>query len=370
MTDNKRLDDKIANQGISETFNDKAENLFAITASANYINQALEEAREVDKGLKILQNYDNGILLTTTSMSKEDFTTALLNNKPVFIRHLSSFDAVEEINENMTTQEIASLIMKYSNNIEKNSKVAVQIRKVRGEYYFNPIDLKGEVDKLLVELGAEAEIKEPDYIISVLLDGEKFYIGMSPSELNVSTWSGGMIHYKKEEVDISRAKYKLIEAISTFKLDLSKVHSALDLGAAPGGWTSVLLEKEIAVTAVDTLDMDIRLNKYKNYTNIKGNITGLDLPEESFDLLTADISMNSKSTATMNSKSTAAMVNKASRFLKNGGYAIVTVKLTADKVRRGIKEVKEVYQEVFDVEEAKQLFHNKDEITLLLKKRT
>jgi len=295
-------------------------------------------------------------------MSKEDFTTTLLNNKPVFIRHISSFDSIGEINESMTTEDIASMIMKHNTNIEKNSKIAVQIRKVRGEYYFNPIDLKGEIDKLLVELGAVAEIKDPDYIISVLLDGANCYMGMSHSKLNVSTWSGGMIHYKKDEVDISRAKYKLIEAISTFKLDLSKVHNALDLGAAPGGWTSVLLEKEIAVTAVDIAAMDVRLDKYKNYTNIKGNITGLDLPEQSFDLLIADISLNSKSTATM--------INKASRFLKNNGYAIVTVKLTGDKVRRSIKEVKEIYQEVFEIEEVKQLFHNKDEVTMLLKKRS
>ena len=347
---------------VNEEIDIKTGNLFAITASINYINQALEEAREVDKELKILQNYDNGILLTATSMSKEAFTTALLNNKPVFIRHISSFDSVGEINESMTTQDIASMIMKHNIDIEKNSKVAVQIRKVRGEYYFNPIDLKGEVDKLLIEIGAVAEIKEPDYIISVLLDGASCYMGISDSKLNVSTWSGGMIHYKKDDVDISRAKYKLIEAISTFKLDLSKVHTALDLGAAPGGWTSVLLEKEIAVTAVDIGNMDVRLNKYKNYTNIKGNISGLDLPEQSFDLLTADISLNAKSTATM--------INKASRFLKNNGYAIVTVKLLGDKVRRSIKEVKEIYQEVFEIEGAKQLFHNRDEITLLLKKRS
>lgn len=346
---------------VNEVIDIKTENLFAITASINYINQALEEAREVDKELKILQNYDTGILLTATSMSKEAFTTALLNNKPVFIRHISSFDSVGEINESMTTQDIANMIMKHNTEIEKDSKVAVQIRKVRGEYYFNPIDLKGEVDKLLVEIGAVAEIKEPDYIISVLLDGANCYMGISDSKLNVSTWSGGMIHYKKDDVDISRAKYKLIEAINTFKLDLSNVHTALDLGAAPGGWTSVLLEKEIAVTAVDIGNMDVRLNKYKNYTNIKGNISGLDLPEQSFDLLTADISLNSKSTATM--------INKASRFLKNNGYAIVTVKLMGDKVRRSIKEVKEIYQEVFEIEGVKQLFHNRDEITMLLKKR-
>jgi 23S rRNA (cytidine2498-2'-O)-methyltransferase len=341
--------------------NDVIENIFAITASADYINQALDEAREVDKALKILQNYGNGILLAATSMQKEDFNTALLNKKPVFIRHVSAFDTIGEVDDNMTTQDVANMIMSYINNVEKNSRIAVQIRKARGEYYFNPIDLKGEIDKILVEMGAEAEIKEPDYIISILLDGTSCYIGMSPSKLNLSSWSGGMIHYKKDDADISRAKFKLMEAISTFELDLSNIHNALDLGAAPGGWTSVLLEKKIAVTAVDTGDMDERLNKFKNYTFIKANASELELPEKNFDLLTSDISWNAKNTA--------ALVNRASLFLKDGGYAIVTIKLMGDKVRRTIKEVKEIYQDVFDVMEAKQLFHNRDEITLLLRKR-
>lgn len=338
------------------------ENLFAITASANYINQALEEAREADKTLKILQNYGNGILLAATTMAKEAFNDAILNMKPVFIRHISAFDAIGEINDNMTTQEIAEMIMKSISHIEKDNKVAVQIRKAKGEYYFNPIDLKGEIDKLLLELGAVAEIKEPDFIISVLLDGTSCYIGLSPSHRNISDWSGGMIHYKKDDADISRAKFKLMEALSVFDLDISNIKNALDLGAAPGGWSSVLLEKKIAVTAVDTGEMDERLNKYKNFTYIKANAAELELPENSFDLITSDVSWNAKNTAVM--------VNKAASFLKSGGYAIVTVKLMSDKVRRTIKEVKEIYQEVFDVEAVKQLFHNRDEVTLLLRKRS
>lgn len=339
-----------------------SDNLFSITASSNYINQALEEAREVDKELKILQNYGNGILLAATSMEREGFNNALLSKRPVFIRHISAFDIVGEINLNTSPADIGKFADAYLGSIMSGNKVAVQIRKARGDYSFNPVEIKSEIDKMLMEVGAIPEIKEPEYIISILLDEERFYMGFSAKELNLSSWSGGMIHYKKDESDISRAKFKLMEAISTFELDLSNIHTALDLGAAPGGWTSVLLEKHIAVTAVDTGDMDERLKKYKNYTNIKANASEIELSEKSFDLLTSDISWNAKNTA--------ALVNRASRFLKDGGYAIVTVKLMSDKVRRTIKEVKEIYQEIFDIKAAKQLFHNRDEITLLLKKRS
>jgi len=350
MTDNKSL----------ET-NEKTSNLFAITASANYINQALEEAREVDKQLKILQNYGNGILLAATSMPSDEFNEMMLRKSPIFIRHISAFDEVVDINNNMTTQDIAALIMQHYRSIAENSKIAVQIRKAKGEYYFNPIDLKGEIDKILIELGAETEIKAPDLILSILLDEEKCCIGMTPSNKNISSWSGGMVHYRKEDADISRAKFKLMEAITVFDLDLSSIRTALDLGAAPGGWTSVLLEKDIAVTAVDTGDMDPRLNKFRKFTYIKSNAAELELPEQNFDLLTSDISWNPKNTAVL--------VNRAAQFLKAGGYAIVTVKLMGEKVKRTIRETCEIYQEVFDIVAIKQLFHNREEVTVLLRKR-
>lgn len=336
------------------------EYLFALTASQNYINQALEEAREADKELKILQNYGNGILLAATKMEKAEFNDALLKKKPVFIRHICSFDLCIEI-QDKGPEQLARHIEELELENLSGKKVAVQIRKARGEYSFNPIDVKEEIDKLLIEQGAAAEIKNPQQIISLLLDEDHCYMGISPAEKNLSTWSGGMLHYKKEEADISRAKFKLMEAIEVFQLELGQVHTALDLGAAPGGWTSVLLERGLRVTAVDTGDMDPRLNRFKGYTYIKGNASELELPKGSFDMLTSDISWNPKNTALL--------VNRAADFLKDGGLAVVTVKLMGTKVRRIIKEVKEIYQEVFDVTAAKQLFHNRDEITLVMRKR-
>lgn len=336
-------------------------NMFAITSSVNYVNQALEEAREIDKELKVVQNYDNGVLLVSTTMPAEKFNASIVDKRPIFIRHISSFDVQADLSEESGPEEIAALAKGYMDRVERDSQVAVQIRKARGEYSFNPIDIKNEIDRMLTEAGAEPEIKNPDYIISALLDESRIYMGMSTSAMNLSSWSGGMVHYKKDESDISRAKFKLMEAINVFNIDMSKVHNALDLGAAPGGWTSVLIEHNVSVTAVDTGDMDPRLNKYKNYTFIKANASEIELPEQSFDMFTSDISWNAKNTALL--------VNRASRFLVVGGYAIVTVKLMGSKVRRTIREVQEIYQEIFDVKAAKQLFHNRDEITLLLKKR-
>jgi 23S rRNA (cytidine2498-2'-O)-methyltransferase len=122
----------------------------------------------------------------------------------------------------------------------------------------------------------------------------------------------------------------------------------------------VLLEHGLKVTAVDTGEMDERLSKNKNFRYINNNASELDLGEEKYDLITSDISWNALRTARM--------VNKASLYLKEGGTAIVTVKLMSDKIWRSVKDVMKIYEEEFEIIRAKQLFHNREEITLLMTK--
>jgi 23S rRNA (cytidine2498-2'-O)-methyltransferase len=152
-----------------------------------------------------------------------------------------------------------------------------------------------------------------------------------------------------------------MEAIKTFNIDMEGFSTALDLGAAPGGWTSVLLEHGLKVTAVDTGDMDERLKKYPGFRFIKTNASELELDKESFDVMTSDMSWNPKNTARI--------IISASEYLKSGGIAVVTLKLMGDKVRKTIKEVLAIYNEVFETIGVRQLFHNREEVTIYLKKR-
>lgn len=50
---------------------------------------------------------------------------------------------------------------------------------------------------------------------------------------------------------MSRARHKFEEAIDAFRIPVGRATSALDLGAAPGGWTAVLVEAGATVVAVD-----------------------------------------------------------------------------------------------------------------------
>lgn len=337
-------------------------NQFIITSSQEYMNQALSELSEYDQNLKVLQNLHTGIIIAAPSFSKAEFIERILRKKPVFIRHIHTVDAIIPIDENTTPEQIAEALNEYHNTLHEALKVGVQVRKGEGTFPFSPLDVKIAIDRKLQEDFAIApETKTPQKIISIFLNKDKCYIGVGTPKENLSDWSGGMVHFKKDDNDISRAKFKLMEAIHVFELDMSNIHTALDLGAAPGGWSSVLLENGIEVTAVDTGEMDSRLSQNKKLHFIKQNADDLKLGNERFDILTSDISWNPIHTANM--------VKKASIYLSEGGIAIVTVKLMGSKVRKIIREVTDVYSEVFQIKGARQLFHNRDEITLYMEKK-
>ncbi|HWQ30973.1 MAG TPA: SAM-dependent methyltransferase [Negativicutes bacterium] len=332
---------------------------FIVTASAQYLNQALSELQEADTGARAVKLLENGIAIIETKQDKKGFIAAVKEKRPVFIRHMNHVDFIID-SPGYGPEDIAERV-KGCRGPEQGKRIAVQVRKGSGEQPYEPIAVKNAVDKVLEDMGAVPEVKEPEMIVSVLLCEDKCYMGLGDPQENLSGWSGGMMHFRKSEDDISRAKFKLMEAIKTFDMDMSAFNNALDLGAAPGGWTSVLLEHGLQVTAVDTGDMDERLFKHPGLRFIKSNASDLKLEPGSFDLLTSDMSWNPKNTARI--------IINASEYLKAGGTAVVTLKLMGEKVRKTVREVISLYNEVFEVLEVKQLFHNRDEVTLYLRKR-
>jgi 23S rRNA (cytidine2498-2'-O)-methyltransferase len=99
------------------------------------------------------------------------------------------------------------------------------------------------------------------------------YTGLSQPEENLSIWSGGMRHYAIRPDTVSRAGFKLMEALEEYPIVFKKNSEnsvALDLGAAPGGWTKVLLERGLKVVAVDPVQLAPVLQADKNVEYYSG----------------------------------------------------------------------------------------------------
>ena len=160
--------------------------------------------------------------------------------------------------------------------------------------------------------------------------------------------------------DISRAQLKLREAILYFKIDLSSVRNALDLGAAPGGFSKELSMHRIKVIAVDTADLDKRLEKDRNITHLKIKAAQIN-SDYIFDMITNDMNIDPVESAQV-------MLN-LSNHLSSNGFAVMTIKCPSKNVSNYIKNTKKILSAKYTRFRLQHLPHNRMEITLFMLKK-
>src|SRR3546814_842399 len=101
------------------------------------------------------------------------------------------------------------------------------------------------------------------------------------------------VHKARAEGYRSRAAYKLIELDERFGF-LKGVRNVVDLGAAPGGWCQVVVNKhpKAQIVAIDLLDMD----ELPNTTILKMDFLSDEAPQALIDALgaKADIVLRSE----------------------------------------------------------------------------
>ena len=134
------------------------------------------------------------------------------------------------------------------------------------------------------------------------------------------------VRQAKAEGKRSRAAYKIIQIDEKFNI-FNKGNSVLDLGAAPGSWTEVALERAGGITvAVDILDMD----NIKNAIILKADLSNEDssdliknLINEKFDVVLSDMAAPTTGHKQTDHVRTQALAELAAlyaiEFLKPGG---------------------------------------------------
>lgn len=130
----------------------------------------------------------------------------------------------------------------------------------------------------------------------------------------------------------SRAAYKLLEIDAKYKL-LRKDSVVVDLGAAPGSWSQIVVEKASKVIAVDLLD----INAIEGVDVIKGDFTSEQvikeivdlLGDKKIDLLLSDMSPNisgNKNLDHLKMMNLAEMVMEfAKTYIKFGGNIVIKI---------------------------------------------
>jgi len=361
------------------------------TANRGFSALAAEELQRLFPGAQAAHILPSEIFMIRIPRSYMSVISAITEQEPVFLRHIQpvfvkmrtgggreDLNGLSQIMPDLLSQAAYHLRSGHGQALSRggsaegglaagmfllHAKIAVQIRKheMAGPDY-TPDQLKQTIQAYLSQhFQCQPVVRDADWILSVYLAPDTVYLGISRPDHNLSDWSGGAMRFAREEGQVSRAKFKLLEAERKFSLDLSQFRKALDIGAAPGGWTSLLLERGLEVTAVDPAALSPSLLGHPRLTFLQSKADEVQFPPDSFDLLVCDMSWSPRQMIKI--------VRGLLYALQGGGTAIITLKLMHGKPFRAIRETVSAFSPALRLRKAKQLFHNRNELTLYLVKQ-
>ncbi|MBL8785534.1 MAG: methyltransferase domain-containing protein [Deltaproteobacteria bacterium] len=243
---------------------------------------------------------------------------------------------------------------------------AVQTRLLAGAPWpgVRAIDINDAVAAALATRGPVPpyDRRSPREIVSLTLTRDRVRAGVSTATENLSPWPGGARRFAATDASPSRAEHKLEEALELFPellAGLTGEPRALDLGAAPGGWTQVLANLDFEVTAIDpaTLSPNVLADPRVRHLRITAE-QHLERSNDRFDLVVNDVRMDARDVARL--------LVAHRRVLSPGGRILTTLKLPERRALPVLDTALAILGDAYRVVAGRQLFHNRNEVTLLL----
>lgn len=279
----------------------------------------------------------------------------------VFIRHWMLRD--QEFDK-LDTQDRVSPILDFAARLPKCS--ALQCVNVDTNEGKSLAKLTRGVGRH-IEAGLKSQqcwVGKSEWCLQLLfLAGDHAIIGRTPHH-NMSRWLGGIPRLKVPRSAPSRATLKLEEAWLHFVPQnewderLQPGMKAVDLGAAPGGWTWQLVNKSMFVDAVDNGPMDEDIMASGQVTHhIEDGFRYR--PLKPVDWLVCDIADKPSRVA-----------NLIARWAENGwfGEAVFNLKLPMKQRYSAVEDAKHtiaalLVDKSFYELNFKQLYHDREEVT-------
>jgi 23S rRNA (cytidine2498-2'-O)-methyltransferase len=324
---------------------------------------ALRELHVVDPDAQVVEELDPATAHVRPALPRDEFVARLAAARPVFIRHAAPVEQDVELSQ--AEDPMAALVAAFDPaRLDRERTFAVESRKlhVAGDGApFGARDVEVRLGSCLAEQGFPADLTAPDQVVSVALHLWRALIGVSRPADNLSPHADEYRRWSRLPTPVSRAEFKLREALELWPLDLPAGGRALDVGAAPGGWTHVLAGLGLHVVAVDPADLSDVVLANPLVTHIRARIEAAGLESESFDLVVNDMNLDPDESA--------ALMCEAARYLAPGAPAIMTIKVTVRSPLRLIRGTIAVLQHAYEVHGVRNLFHNRQEVTVFLRRK-
>lgn len=199
-------------------------------------------------------------------------------------------------------------------------------------------------------------------VVSCAVTRDGVLIGLNRAQDSLSDWPGGRVRLSRGPEQVSRAEFKLEELFQAYPVPLPDRGRAVDLGAAPGGWTRILRDRGLDVWAIDPGALADSLTGDPRVHHVATTVGEFFRYNRTrFDLAVNDLRMDPR-------LSTRVMLDAAGA-LRPGAHIVLTLKTGSrrplDTVRDCLRLLRERYQVLF----ARQLYHNRKEVTVLARLR-
>ncbi len=361
-------------------------NWLVLTCDDGSIDLAEQELQHAAVNSQVVAHLAPGVLLVDARQPFAALAASWRAAPPIFVRHICPVQKVialwgspsdpDELAEAVTAPDLGGLAA----HMAAGDPFSVQTRLLVDMPY-KPFDVNQPVSQsIITQVGAALDVRSPQQVVSIVCAelspavvdrlprtlqpaphaAAHALLGLSTPQQNLSDWAGGARRFAREEGQVSRSEFKLLEALEVFQIELAPRGVALDLGAAPGGWTRVLRRYEQYVTAVDpgALDPRIAADAGVRHKMMTAEAYLHDEPD-TFDLIVNDMRMDGRDSAQL-------MVAYA-RLLYPHGIAVMTLKLPEARRMPIIEYTYNILRRAYKIAGARQLFHNRSEITLYLR---
>lgn len=361
-----------------------------LSADPDFVDMALDEFRRDASESELLAELAPGVWLVASAGGFWTLAERWQEQPPIFVRHIHPVDVAVPLTGE-TEADLAALAQAVAQEIapwmDEELPFSVQTR-ILAQLPYRPYDVNQRLaEELQRHSPAPLDVRRPGQILSVTcaamprevaqrlpgpggavlaLPDETTdpvpvaLLGLSTAHHNLSDWAGGVRRFAREPDQVSRSEFKLLEALETFGVSPPPGGHALDLGASPGGWTRVLRERGLYVTAVDPGALDPRLEGDRGIRHLRMTAEEyLAQDPDVFHVIVNDMRMDARDSARL-------MVRFAP-YLAPDGFAIMTLKLPRQNRRRVLEHALSILEEAYRVERVRQLFHNRSEVTVLLR---
>ncbi|MBK9052580.1 MAG: methyltransferase domain-containing protein [Chloroflexi bacterium] len=337
-----------------------------LTADPNFQTLALDELKKaLTARYSALRKLDEGVWLME-GVSFWEVGERWRKQPPIFVHHICPAQVIVPFSDAAAlTQTIATELLGY---IDPTQPFSVQTR-VLGDNSIKPFDVnKGVAEMIAAATSAPLDVRQPEQILSIVIAGGNAYLGVSWVGHNLSDWAGGVHRFARREGQISRAEFKLLEALAVFKITLPERGRALDLGAAPGGWTAILRQKGFTVVAVDPAELHPSLKKDPGvqHRRLTAETYLETLSTQPSALSTFAVIVNDMR---QDARDSARLMVAYRPYLADDGLALMSFKLPEQKPLGIVEQGLAILRDAYVIAGARQLFHNRQEITVYLRGR-